>query len=406
MAAYTYTAVDSNGKQKKGVLEADTAKNVRQQLRAKGWLPMTVAVVNQASLSPTKSFASYFAQRVSVTELALLTRQLATLLSAGIPLDETLLSLGEQAEKSRIKNMVMAIRAKVLEGYTLAASLSEFPQTFDKLYCSTVAAGEKTGHLDTVLERLADYIERRNEVRQKVMQALIYPSIIVLVAIGIVSFLLTFVVPKMVSVFQDSGQALPTATKILLAVSHTIQISGWYILITIALFIVVWLRLLKRPAFKAWVDGWTLKLPLIGKSIRLVNTARFAHTLAILTAAGVEVIEAMRVATELVNSVPIRQALELATRQVREGVAIYRSLKETGYFPPMSVYLIASGENSGQLEPMLARAAHTQEQQVERMINVILTLFEPLMILLMGSIVLFIVLAILLPVFNMDQMVH
>ena len=192
----------------------------------------------------------------------------------------------------------------------------------------------------------------------------------------------------------------------MLSISHFIQAAGWYVVIGAIVFVVVWMRMLKRPLFKAWSDAWSLRLPLFGKSIRLVNTARFSHTFAILTAAGVEVIEAMRISTDLVKSVPIRKSLELATRQVREGVSIHRSLKETGYFPAMSVYLIASGENSGKLEDMLQRAANNQERQVEQMINVILTLFEPLMILIMGSIVLFIVLAILLPLFNIDQMVH
>jgi general secretion pathway protein F len=369
-------------------------------------MPLTVAVINQASIRGNKGLSGLFAKRISITELALLTRQLATMLSAGIPLDESLLSIGEQAEKNRIKSIIMAIRAKVLEGHTLANSMGEFPRVFDNLFCATVAAGEKTGHLEKFLERLAEFIERRQEVRQNVTQALIYPSIIVLVSISIVSFLLTYVVPKMVAVFQSSGQILPTATLVLLSISHFIQAAGWYVVIGAIVFVIVWIRMLKRPLFKAWADAWSLRLPLFGKSIRLVNTARFSHTFAILTAAGVEVIEAMRISADLVKSIPIRKSLELATRQVREGVSIHRSLKETGYFPAMSVYLIASGENSGKLEDMLQRAANNQERQVEQMINVILTLFEPLMILIMGSIVLFIVLAILLPLFNIDQMVH
>ena len=405
MAAYNYTALDGVGKTKKGVLQADTAKNVRMQLREQGLTPLTVNIVDQVSVRNNKNF-SLFGKRISVTELSLITRQFATMISAGIPLEEALLSVAEQSDKNRITSIIMAVRAKVLEGHTLATGLAEFPRIFDNLYRATVAAGEKTGHLDKVLERLADYAERRQAIRQKIIQALVYPGIIVVASIAIVSFLLTYVVPKMVTVFQQSGQILPTTTLILLAISKFVQHFGVYLVVLLVIAVIIWIRLLKRSLFKAWVDSWMLKVPLLGKAIRLINTARFAHTFAILNAAGVSVLEAMRISTDLVVNIPIRKALTRATTQVREGVTIHRSLKETGYFPPMSVYLIASGENSGQLEPMLQRTALTQEQQVEQMINLLLTLFEPLMILVMGSIVLFIVLAILLPIFDLDQFVH
>lgn len=405
MSTFRYTAIERNGKHQKGVIEADNLKQARQLLRERQLMPIEVASFNE-NKSRWRDRIKFSSHTVSVSELALFTRQLATLLSAGIPLDESLLSVAEQTEKNRIKAIIMGVRTKVLEGFTLAASLSEYPRVFNLLYRATIAAGEKTGKLDSVLERLADYVERRQQVRQKILQALIYPVVVIFVAISIVTFLLTYIVPKMVGVFQQSGQILPTATKILLAVSSTISSVGIYILLSLILIVFLFVRALKRPDFKANVDKKLLILPLIGKTSRLTNTARFAHTFAILTTAGVEVIEAMRIASELVSNTPIRESLEMATRQVREGVPIYRALKETHYMPPMSVYLIASGENSGQLAPMLERVAAYQEQQVEQMINIILTLFEPLMILVMGSIVLFIVLAILLPIFNMDQMVQ
>jgi general secretion pathway protein F len=235
---------------------------------------------------------------------------------------------------------------------------------------------------------------------------MIYPSIIIAAAFGIVSFLLMFVVPKMVAVFQQSGQILPGPTRLLLAISSGIQNFGLYFMLLLVLGIILFLRALKKTEFKAKVDRTLLRWPLWGKSMRLVNTARFAHTLAILTAAGVDVIEAMRIASEVVGNIPIRKSLELATKQVREGVTVHRALKETTYFPPMSIYLIASGENSGQLENMLERAASSQEKQVTQLIDVILALFEPLMVLVMGGIVLFIVLAILLPIFDLNQFVQ
>jgi general secretion pathway protein F len=405
VGAYNYTALDANGKNRKGVLQADSEKSARQQLRQQGLTTLTIRyVVQEAQVK--RRFFNFSRTRVSIAELALLTRQLATMLAASIPLDESLQSIAEQAEKPRTKSMLLAVRAKILEGHNLASALAEFPQIFNNLYRATVAAGEKTGHLDKVLERLADYTERRQAVRQKIMQALIYPTVIICAAIGIVSFLLAYVVPKMISVFQDSGQALPLATQILLVISAFIQNFGWYIILFIIVAVIVFTKAMQRASFKARVDRGLLKLPLFGKAIRLVNTARFAHTFAILTAAGVPVLEAMRIGSDIVTNTPIRESLVIATRQVREGVAIHRALKQTNYFPPMSIYLIASGENTGQLETMLQRTAYTQEQQVTQMIDIILALFEPLMILIMGSMVLFIVLAILLPIFNMDQLVH
>ena len=405
MAAYQYTALDNTGKTKKGTLQADTEKSVRHQLRLQGLTPLSIGIVSEASLARSQKF-SLFASKISVGEVALITRQLATMLSAGIPLEETLLSVAEQSDKSRVKSILLAVRSKVLEGHTLASGLGEFPKVFDTLYRATVAAGEKTGHLETVLERLAEFTERRQEVQQKISQALIYPSIIIAAAMGIVSFLLMFVVPKMVSVFEQSGQILPGPTRLLLAISSGIQNFGLYFMLLLVIGIVIFVRMLKRTEFKTKVDVALLRWPLWGKSLRLVNTARFAHTLAILTAAGVDVIEAMRIASEVVGNIPIRKSLELATKQVREGVTVHRALKETTYFPPMSVYLIASGENSGQLENMLERAASAQEKQVTRLIDVILALFEPVMVLVMGGIVLFIVLAILLPIFDLNQFVQ
>jgi general secretion pathway protein F len=404
MGTFTYCAIDAHGKTKKGTIEADTTKSVRQQLRSQGLNPLTVEAVSETSIRQQKQF-SLFSPRISVPEIALMTRQFATMLNAGIPLEESLLSVAEQTDKPKIRSMIMTVRAKVLEGFTFAQALAEFPKVFDNLYRVTVAAGEKTGHLDTVLERLAEFTERRQQVRQKITQAMIYPSVIIIASLSMVSFLLTSVVPKMVAVFQQSGQVLPTPTRVLLIISAGLQASILYILIALLIGIILFIRGLKKPTFKARVDAFLLKLPIIGKTVQLVNTARFSHTFAILNSASVPILEAMRLSTDLVTSAPIRAALEYATKQVREGVSISRALKQTGYFPPMSIYLIASGENSGKLEEMLQRTAATQEKQVEQMISLILTLFEPLMILVMGGIVLFIVLAVLLPYFDIDQFI-
>lgn len=405
MSAFNYIAIDNSGKEVNGVFEGDTAKYVRQQLRLQGLLVIEISLVEEKSKSKSQGFSLLsLTHRISVADLALFTRQLATMLGAGIPLEEALLSVAEQSEKKYIKSIITAVRAKVLEGFSLAQAMHEFPRVFSHLYCSTVAAGEKTGRLDLVLERLAEFSERQNEVSQRITQALIYPSIIIMASFGIIFFLLSYVVPKIIGVVQTNGQTLPMPTLILMGLSHFIQAYGIYLFIMLIIAAIVWWQMLKESHIRFGWHKTILGLPLFGRTSKLINTARFSHTLAILTAAGVEVIDAMNTATETTRNLVIRKALQNATKQVREGVMIYRALKETGYFPAMSVYLIASGENSGKLEEMLKRAADNQEKDVERRINILLTLFEPLIILIMGSIVLFIVLAILLPILNLDQL--
>jgi general secretion pathway protein F len=406
MPAFNYTALENNGKETKGVLEGDTARQIRQQLRLRGLMPLEVIQVAKKNKRTVNNFSfSSLRYRTSFADLALLTRQLATMLSASIPLEEAILSVADQSEKNHIRSMMMAVRARVLEGFSLAQALQDFPQVFSKLYRATIAAGEKTGRLDLVLERLADFSERQHEVRQKILQALIYPTIIIFASISIVIFLLSYVVPKMITVFQNNGQVLPDATLALIAISHFIQAYGIYVIIALILASILWWQLLKKPEIRYAWHNTILRLPLFGRTSRLINTSRFAHTLAILTAAGVEVIDALNTATETINNLVIQKSFQNAARQVREGVMIFKALKETRYFPAMSIHLIASGENSGRLEQMLQRAALNQERDVERRINILLTLFEPIIILIMGSIVLFIVLAILLPIFNLDQLV-
>ncbi len=404
MPAFQYTAIDKQGKPISSIVEADGAKQARQQLRNQGLAVLTIQETIAKNKQDTHSFR--FGHRISIVELALFTRQLATMLSAAIPLEESLLSVAEQSEKKQIKNIIMSVRSKVMEGYSLADSMAEFPKVFSKLYCSTVAAGEKTGRLDLILERLADFTERQQAIRQKILQASIYPSLIIIASISIVGFLLSYVVPKMVDVFAQNGQVLPALTRVLIGISHFVSHYGLYILGILIVGIFAFTQMLRNDPIRFKWHEFLLKLPLVGRTIRLINTARFAHTLAILTIAGVEVIEAMNVASETVASLPIRDKLRIATLQVREGVMIHRALQQTLYFPPMSIHLIASGENTGKLEAMLERVTANQERDVEATISLSLTLFEPLVILIMGGVVLFIVLAILLPIFDLDQIVH
>jgi len=401
MPAFHYNAVNNKGVKQTGVIEAESEKNARQLLREKGLTPLEVKHTQQKNRLNKSSFSK---PSVTSKELALMTRQLATLLAAGLPVEEVLAAVAEQTEKPRSKGLILAVRSKVLEGYSLAAGLREFPDAFSDLYCSTVAAGEKSGHLDIVLQRLADYTEQQFNMRQKIQQALIYPSIMIIVAICIVGFLLEYVVPKMVSVYSNIGQTLPGMTQVLLAISAGVTRFGIYILIVIVIALFFFKRTMKHNiAFREKMHRIYLRLPIIGNAIKVTNTARFSRTFAILSSAGVSVLEAMTIASKLIINLPIRYSVEEAVNRVREGANIHLALKQTGYFPPMSIHLIASGEASGQLENMLERAANNQDGEITRLIETSLALFEPAIILVMGAVVLFIVLAILLPIFQLDQ---
>lgn len=399
MAAFEYVAIDNKGHQQKGIIESDSARQARQELRDRGLTPLQV---NPTHKSKTSGFGSR-RNFINTNELAVITRQLAALLVTGIPVEESLLAVAEQMEKPRIKTIIMGVRGRVLEGYTLANSMEDYPKAFPILYRASIAAGEKSGNLDKVLEHLADYVEQQQHLRQKLSQAMIYPSMMILISLGIVSFLLVYVVPKMVAVFNQSGQKLPTITSGLINFSNGLKHNGIYILIGIIVLLIVYFQLLKRDKFRFGVHRLMLKIPLMGSFIKLLNTSRFSRTFAILSIAGVEVLEAMRTAAGVVANHPIQQALINASYRVREGVSIHRTLKDTTYFPVMSIYLIASGENTGQLENMLERAANNQDRDLNRYIETGLTMFEPMLILVMGAIVLFIVLAILLPIFSLDQ---
>lgn len=403
MPAFYYIAIDAKGAKNKGIIEAETLKQARQFIRDKALHPIELQPTQQKNFAK-KLFQSR-SNSISVKELALLTRQLATLLNAGMPVVDVLSAVAEQTEKAKTKGLILSIRSKVLEGYSLANAMADFPRAFNNLFCSTVAAGEKSGHLDLVLLRLADYIEKQNEIRQKVQNALIYPSIMVFVAISIVGFLLEYVVPKMVAVYSSAHETLPAMTQFLISVSNGMSRYGIYILILLGIGSYFFIKRIQTNAkFKEKIHQICLRIPLIGHSIKIVNTARFSRTFAILSSAGISVLDAMNISAQLILNIPIRNAIEAATKRVREGANINLALKQTNYFPPMSIHLIASGEASGQLEAMLERAANNQDNDITQLIDTTLTLFEPAIILIMGGIVLFIVLAILLPIFQLDQM--
>src|SRR5690554_5522560 len=398
MPAFEYKALDQRGRQKHGVLEADAPRAVRQQLREKGLTPLAVtpAAEKQTRRNPLSSRGS-----LGAADLALVTRQLATLIQSGIPIEQALSATSQQSTKPRIRGMLIAIRAKVMEGYTLA----EFPRAFPRLYRSTVAAGEHAGHLDLVLNRLADYTESRQEARQKIQLAAIYPIILSVVAIAIVVFLLTYVVPDIIEVFLKQGQDLPGLTVAMLSVSEFLGSYGVYLLILLVIAIIGFRVALTKPAFRMKFHKQLLHLPLFAGMVRGVNTARYASTLSILTTSGVPLVEAMKIAGEVLSNDYLRRELREAARKVSEGGSLHRSLDQTGYFPPMMLHMIASGEASGELDSMLERTARMQENTLQSKIAAIVGLFEPLMLLVMGVVVLIIVLAIMLPILNMSNLV-
>lgn len=402
MGAFEYTALDARGREKTGLLEGDAARQIRQQLREQGLTPLSVEAVQQRE---ARSKRAMFRRGISSTDLALITRQWATLVRSGMPIDETLSTVSRQTEKSRLKSMMAAVRSRVLEGHTLADALADFPHVFSELFRSTVAAGEQTGHLDVVLERLADYTESRQQLSQKMMLALIYPTLLTLVAIAVVILLLAYVVPQVVQVFDNIGQELPVLTRGLIASSEFLQSYGIAIFIVLLVVAVALVYALRLYHVRFYFHRLLLVMPLIGRLVKGLETARFARTFSILVASGVPVLDGMRISSQVMNNLPMREAVDAAARRVREGSGIYLALESCGYFPPMTLHLIASGESSGNLEEMLERAAAAQEREMETLISGLMGLFEPLLILSMGGVVLVIVLAILLPIFDLNQMV-
>jgi len=403
MGAFEYTALDDNGRERKGVLEGDASRQIRQQLREQGLTPLSVEEVQQREARTKKTL---FFRRISFTDLALITRQWATLVRSGLPLDEVLTIVSKQTEKPRLKSMMAAVRSRVMEGHPLAVALADFPQVFSELFRSTVAAGEQSGHLEVVLERLADYTEGRQQLSQKIMLALIYPALLTLVAVLVVAFLMAVVVPKVIGVFENTGAELPWATVALISFSDFLQHYGAALIITIVIAGSLFAYMYRFENFKRRIHSLFLSLPVVRRLVRGVETSRFARTFSILVASGVPALEGMRISAQVMTNIPMREAVDEAARRVREGSGIHRALEACGYFPPMTVNLIASGEASGNLEEMLDRAASGQEREVETLITGAMGLFEPLLIVLMGGIVLFIVIAILLPIFDMNQLVQ
>lgn len=403
MGAFEFVAIDKAGKEAKGLLEGDTPRHVRQILRERQLLPVKVTEVRQQETGPRRTFT--LRRGLSASELALVTRQLATLTQSGLPLEEALHAVSQQNENPRASSILLGVRARVMEGHSLADGLADFPGAFPELYRATVAAGEQSGHLDAVLERLAEFTESRQALQQQVRNALIYPIALVVTAVGIISFMLAYVVPKVVDIFENYGQELPILTRIMLWTSGFLR-DHWLALIVLTIAAIFGIRqLLKKEGPRRNYHRALLHIPITSRLTRGINTARFTRTLSILAGSGVPILEALKIAAKVVVNIPMREAVEEASLRIREGEMISKSLAASKLFPPMTTHLIASGEASGRLEDMLNRAAGNQEREVDGLIATLLGIMQPLLVVVMAAIVLLIVLAILLPIFELNNLI-
>jgi general secretion pathway protein F len=406
MGAFEYVAVDAAGRERRGVLEGDTPRHVRQQLRDQGLLPVNVdEVIEQQTPTERRQLSFKFQRGLSAADLALVTRQLATLVKSALPLEEALLAVSQQTDKPRVRSILLGVRSRVMEGHTLADGLAEFPGSFPEIYRATISASEQSGHLDAVLERLADYTDNRQQLRSRTLSALLYPVLLFVVCVAIVFFLLVSVVPKVVEVFRSSQAELPLLTQLLIGFSDFMRAWGIWLILAIGAGFWLFTRWLRIEANRRAWDRFLLSLPLVGKVVRGSNTARFARTFSTLTASTVPVLDAMRISAEVVSNLPMRAAVEDAAVRVREGAPIGKSLGASRVFPPMMIHLISSGESSGELDTMLERAAIHQERELDAILQGVVGLLGPLMILAMGGLVLLIVLAMLMPIFELNQLV-
>lgn len=400
MPAYQYSALDASGKQHKGIMDGDSARQIRQQLRDQALTPLQVEAVQHKQTGQSR----WFQKKLTAYDLALMTRQLSVLIAASIPLEEAIRAVAKQSEKKHVESLLLSVRAKVLEGHSLAKALDQ-SGNFPTLYIATVAAGERSGHLDLILEQLADYTEGRFAMQKKIQGAMIYPVILMLMSFAIIMGLMTYVVPDIVKVFANTDQALPWITQALMATSDFIRNYWMYMLVLGALGVFLLGRFLRTDAGHYTLDRFILKLPLFGKLSRGINSARFASTLSILTRSGVPLVDALKIGAAVSSNWVIRDAVNHAAEKVVEGGNLATQLERSGYFPPMMVQMIRSGENSGELDRMLIRASDMQDKQISSLITTLLALLEPLMLVFMAGIVLVIVIAVMLPIVNMNNLI-
>jgi len=397
--AFRWEAVDAQGRVRQGVLEAASPRAARDQLRAEGLTPTAVAeAAARADSLPNV--------RLPAPLVTLTTRQLATLVQSGMPLDQALAAVAEQADDARAAKLVAAVRTHLASGEALPATLARYPRTFSPLYRGLVGAGAETGRLADVLARLADYLEAREAMRQKIVLALIYPAIVTVIAFAVIAVLLAYVVPQVVSVYQQSRQTLPWLTQALIATSAFFRATGWLWLGLFVVAVAAFALANRRPSFRARWHALLLRMSVVGKLARSLDAARFASTLAILVSSGAPLLRSLDAASDVVRMIPLRRAAQRAAALVREGVTLSRALKEQAQFPPVLIHMVASGESSGRLGPMLQRAAEDLERDAERRLAWLAALLQPALIVVMGAIVLVLVLAVMLPIVSMNQLIR
>lgn len=396
MPAFAYQVLDADGRRQRGVVQADTPRAARSLLRERGLHPLNVEPVAEGS---------GHGRRLGTPALALFSRQLAVLVGSGLPIDEALAALAEASE-GRLQAVVLALRARVMEGASLASALGEQGETFPRLFRASVAAGESAGRLDQVLRRLAEHAEANAALRQRVLMALTYPALLSVVALSVVSALMVYVVPQVTTVFVQQGQALPWATRTLIALSDGLRDYGWLLgLLLIGAGLALGAAI-RAPVSRARLQTMLLALPLLGRLLRAADSARFARTLALLVSSAVPLLEALQIAAQVVGNLPLRAALTRVAQRVREGQGLGKALAESGQFPPIAVRLVQSGERSGRLDVMLEEAAAHGERELDMAVGVLGSALGPLVIIAVGGLVLFIVLAILLPIFELNTLVR
>ncbi|WP_027949083.1 type II secretion system inner membrane protein GspF [Haliea salexigens] len=406
MTAYRYRALDASGKLVKGVLEGDSERQVRGQLRTQKLRPVDVVVANRQAESKPRSGWSFLQPRISVAELALVTRQLATLVQSNLPLDECLQAAAEQSRKGRTQGLLLQVRSRVAEGHTLAYAMGEFPLVFNEMYRAMVNAGEHAGFLGPVLAQLADYNEQRQYTAQKLKMAMIYPFILIAVALAVVVALMIFVVPELIGIFAHTNRELPLLTRGLIVASDFSRDYALWVLVAVVLLVFGLRRWLRQPQRRRRWHALLLRVPGFSRLVIAMDTARFASTLSILMASGVPLLESLRIAGQVLTNLVLREDSARVAERVQEGSSLHRALRENGRFPPMMVHMVASGEASGELETMLARSASNQERELEMTLGTLMSLLEPLLVVFMGGMVLVIVMAILLPIFDLNTMVR
>jgi len=402
MAAFEFQALDAAGRKHKGVLQSDTAKAARQLLRERGLTPVDVSEVKVAAADRQPLFE----RGLDRAQLAVLTRQFATLVRAGLPLDEVLAALAEQADSTSQRKLLASVRARMLEGISLERALAEHPRVFDALYCAAIAAGEHSGQLGVVLERLADHLESRANTASKLGQVLVYPALLFVVAIAVAVALLTQVVPQVVNVFSQAKVELPLLTRFMLGLSSLLQHSGIAMLLALLAGVVGTAYAWRQARIRLKMDRWLLRVPVLGKILLMADAARFSRTMGLASAAAVPMLEALKVATQVVENRHLRAQLDQARARVREGAPLAASLREHTSMPSLLTRMVLSGERSGELTEMLERSADLQERQLATRLGTLTALVEPMLILIMGGVVLVIVLSVVMPIFELNRILR